>query len=203
MLVFAVPLRTGDRLAVVGPHPEIIDAARMLAVHPVSVLGPQDQPNPDLGEAVRNDGDGRLALASASVDHVIVPRLDVPFATAADELARVIRPGGHVFVVASNRWSAARDPLAVRPAPAGRLLRAAGFTDVVVHAMRFVERPWHLIPVGSRAAYRWYLRSAFPAATRRDAALARLARILPLPPTVGLVLHALGFSARRAQGRRT
>ncbi len=83
------------------------------------------------------------------------------------------------------------------------MLRAVGFADVVVHTMRFVERPWHLIPVGSRAAHRWYLRSAFPAATRRDAITARLARILSLPPTVGLALHALGFSARRAEGRRT
>jgi SAM-dependent methyltransferase len=202
-LVFAVPVRPGDRVAVVGPHPGIIDAVRLLAAHPISVLGPTQRRKADLGEIVRGEGDGRLPLAGASVDHVIVPRLGVPLAAAADELARVVRRGGHVVVVAANRWAAPRDPLAVGSAGGSRLLRGAGFTDVVVHAIPQLDSPRHLVPVASRAAHRWYLRSAFPAATRKDAAVAGLAQLLSLPPTVGLILSALGFSARRADGRRS
>lgn len=178
-LRFMLPITPGDRVLVLGDSPRL---AKSLAAAGCEV-------------AVAT---GSLAGGAALFDHAIVPMLrpeHVPLVPG--ELARVLRPGGGLFLGMSYRLrSRARPGTTIRRGR--RLLEANGFTGVSVYGVkRNLETPRYLVPLDSPDVLTWFLSTTYLPQTTRGALAAQMygtAAHLRLPP---LLFPDLGFVARR------
>ena len=196
-LAYTVPLRPHDRLAVLGPHPSVVEAAAILGADCVWILASDDELEFAAGKFVRHT-EGGLPLGVGTVDHVVVPLFDVSLKSTVAELLRVVRPGGSASVVTGSRRGTGAAFREVSPKVARQALKNAGFTDVNVYAIPSVQYPRYLLPLGSRPAVQWYLRSSFAPSSRKDAFLGRVARFLPAAQAVALLdHHPRVFVARR------
>jgi len=175
-LAFVTPITSGDRVAVVGDHPAVAATAALLGAHAATCTS-------------------LAALPDASVDHVIVPDAGGGLASWAPAVARVLRPGGYLYIGAIRRGAARRS--GTTPGAGRRILTQAGFGAVTVFGLRDLAQARHLVPLDSTESVRWYVRSAFPVATTGQALTAAMARIAPARWAGRLCLPALGFRARR------
>jgi SAM-dependent methyltransferase len=201
-ICFSVPLEAGDRVLVVGAWPSVSRSARLAGAEVLSVDTSRAEPAETNGEATAVITGDRLPVPDAAMDHVLLPGLTpLLLPLARTELARVLRPGGWLFLGAPAVWRSGprRGALSVRGGRA--LLERCGFGDVRAYGIApSLAAPRHLVPLASRGALRWYARSGFAPTSRYAAvvrwSVARLGRHRPLL----LLFPALGWTARRPPG---
>lgn len=199
-LCFALPLSPGDRLVVVGAFPEVVRSAEAMGVDTVSVLTSKQREAARRGGRVAIvDAGDPVPLADRWADHLIIPALrGWQRYLLARELARIVRPGGHVFLTAKARWRAPRDTSALTLRQGRRLLRDGGFEVVEEYAVRpGLHNPHHLVPVASREALRWYVERAYLPVTSGGLLHARVLRTVPSRRLALTLFPALGIRARR------
>jgi len=205
-LCFALPLGRGDRLVVVGSFPEVVRSAGAMGVDTVSVLtSRQREAARRGGEVAIVDAGDAVPLADGWADHLIIPALrDWQRYLLARELARIVRPGGHLFLAAKAAWRPTRDRSALTLRHGRRLLRNGGFKVVEEYAMRpGLHNPHHLVPVASSEALRWYVECAYLPVTGGGLIHARVLRRVPSRLLALTLFPALGVRARRTDDEVT
>lgn len=203
-LRFLLPIKEGERLAVVGGWPDIVRSAHKAGISTVWVRTrppPGEDERPPV-EVVRCDG-SMVPLPDGDCDHVIVPCLRASLAPLVPaELARIIRPGGSVLLGAPWRPRAPRSPVALTVGAGRRLLRRAGFEDVRAYGVApSLQQPRHIVPVDAHNALRWHAEAAYLPRGARGIVVARALRRAPgrLPQ---LLFPAVVFVARRSASQR-
>jgi SAM-dependent methyltransferase len=201
-ICFSVPLEAGHRVLVVGLWPSVSRSARLAGAEVLSADIRAAEPVDRDGEATAVITGGRLPVPDGAMDHVLLPQLTPPLLPlAAAELARVLRPGGWLFLGAPAVWRSGsrRGALSVRRGRA--LLERCGFVDVREYGIApSLAVPRHLVPLASPVALRWYARSGF-APTSRYAAAVRWSLVrLGQRDLLLLLFPALGWTARRPPG---
>lgn len=198
-LRFMLPIRPDDRVLVLGASPALAASLDAQGVSVLSVTGTSGA-----REALQLRGDvaiaGRdvLPCGDATVSHVLVP--EVPQDQAGllpTEIARVLRPGGGLFLGMPYRLRS-RNTSATYIRAGRRRLEAGGFTDIEVYGVLYnLARPRHLVPLDSSAALRWYFDSAYLPLSRKGALAVHAARAAARFKAPPALFPALGFVARR------
>ncbi|MGH3664702.1 MAG: hypothetical protein ACRDU8_01195 [Egibacteraceae bacterium] len=205
-LAFTVPFDVAERLVVLGASPSVVNSAQAAGAETLSLLTPAqaDAARLPAGEILQLAGTERLPLPDGYADHLIVPRLRpylLPF--VPQELARILRPGGGLFLGAPSRWRQPRRPEALSVGSGARMLQRAGFDDVHAFAIRHdLLQPRHLVSIAAPEALRWYVRSAYLPASAPGALATRLLVRLGPHQSLLVLFPATGFAARRAHPRR-
>lgn len=203
---FLVPVRERERVVVVGAAPRAVETLQSMGADLVAVLTPGDRAVaiPEDVRVVRAER-GAIPLPDAYADHVIVPvlRRGDSLRLVIDEPARILKPGGTLFVGIGSSWRSAPGAAARACTPTvaawigRRLLERRGFEDVHAYGIHpSVQQPRHIVPLGSQRAVRWYARCGYLPQTSVQAAAGALLLVLPRPPRLPL-FRGLGLTARR------
>lgn len=142
-----------------------------------------------------------LPCGDGEVDHVLVPALtDHHTRLVPDELARVLRPGGGLFLGTAHRPRARGRP-GHYSRRGRRMLERGGFTGVEVYGvLRSLETPRFLVPLDAPPVVTWFLDTAYLARSTKGALAARMLGAAAPPRVSPLLFPDLGFVARRGPG---
>lgn len=198
-LRFMLPIEPTDHVFVVGPSPTLTESLHAEGTSVVSVLRPSDGHRAQhLSGEVRIAHGDTFPCSGGAASHVLAPEVGEDYARfVPGELARVLQPGGGLFLGTPHRLRSRTRP-AVHVRSGRRRLEGRGFADVRVYGvLHNLARPRHLVPLDSAAALRWYFESAYLPLSRRGALAVRLARMATVPGATAALFPALGFVARR------
>jgi len=175
-----LPIRSGQRVLILGDAIPLADMAMAQNVTSIVVMPA------GCGEKVGNSKRSlpgqtvslqrSLPLATASIDHVIAPRItQEQLEWVLTEVARVLKPDGWLFVyVRSNGWagrfdewagmpdhaSAARPELSLRMCT--RLLEQSNLAVLNRYGVHGdLERPTYLVPLDHPGAVRYFFQRLF------------------------------------------
>jgi SAM-dependent methyltransferase len=181
-LCSALPLRTGDTVAVIGWPPNVAVAARGFGVTTIVVAETSGEHAED-PDARPSPASARLPLEDSSVDHVML-KAGTPRTrnVVPRELARIVRPGGTVLVLARSGWIRTRGRSHAPRRWTGKDLRSAGLTDVRSYGVRpgpTLDEARYLVPFDCPSALRWYVRSFISTASFRSSFASSAMRIVP------------------------
>lgn len=199
-LRFLVPVRPREKVLVLGTSPPL---AKALAVAGCSVLSAvtvaeREQAGGPPDAAVVT---GALPYGDGEVDHVLVPTLREHHAPLVPgDLARVLRPGGGLFLGMSHRLrSRSRPGSYVRRGR--RMLERGGFAEVEVYGvLRSLESPRFLVPLDAPPVLAWFLTNAYLPRSTRGALTAQMLGTAARVRAPSLLFPDLGFVARRGPG---
>jgi hypothetical protein len=206
---FLLPIRERQRVVVVGAAARALDTVRSMGAEVVAVAieegdvvaSAQDVP------VVRAER-GAIPLPTGYADHVVVPvlRRRDSLRLVVDEPARLLRPGGSLFVGIGASWRSATGVAARLCTPTllawggRRVLERRGFENVRAYGIHpSLQQPRHIVPLDSRQAVSWYARCGHLPQTRVQAATGALLLVAPRLPRL-LLFRAVGLTARRREG---
>jgi hypothetical protein len=107
-LRFLLPVQAEQQVAIVGYVPELVEAVREVPAYGTLLLTGEAVETPPALPAYdqRQIEEESLPLRDASIDHLFVPQLATSMASwLLEEVSRVLRPGGWLFLGVHNRFS--------------------------------------------------------------------------------------------------
>jgi hypothetical protein len=213
-LRFLLPLRPGQQVAILGHAPSLAAAVVEERIAPTLIV-----PRPEDGNAgyhcqQANAPTQPLPLAAASIDHILIPRLSPDQAAwVPDEVARVLKPGGWLFLGVSNAEAlqrlrpgklkaADRPGSALSGRSARRLLERSGLMLVTCYGVcDSLEQPDYLVPLEPAGVARHFFDRMYVPHSRPAALSQRLSAGLTALGLQRLLFKDLGLVAQ-APARR-